>query len=186
MMRELADNLLDIAQNAVAAGASLLELTILVDHSVDRIEFVFTDNGKGMSPEFVKSVTDPFTTTRKTRRVGLGLPLLKQTAAMTGGDMQIRSQIGVGTQVRAWFGLSSIDRPPMGDVAGTLCALVALNPQMDFMIVYQVDGKRFEFDTRQIRQMVSPLGLDQPEIAQWIREYILQEINQLHGGAIFQ
>lgn len=186
MMRELADNVLDISQNAIAAQAKLLELTIDVNHQADEIRFVFKDDGKGMSPEMVEAVADPFTTTRTTRKVGLGLPLLKQTAQMTGGGFEIRSQLGVGTEVTAWFSLSSIDRPPMGDIAGTLFTLVVLNTHMDFLFAYQVDGESFLFDTRQIRPMVEPLTLDEPEIAQWIREYIAQEINKLHGGAIFQ
>ena len=113
MMRELADNILDIAQNSIAAGASLVEIDIVVSHAQDTVSLAFIDNGCGMSEDMVRAVCDPFTTTRKTRKVGLGLPLLKMTAQATGGEMSIASQMGEGTTVRVSFGLSHIDRPPI-------------------------------------------------------------------------
>ena len=109
MMRELADNILDIAQNSIAAGASLVEIDIVVSHTQDTVSLAFIDNGCGMSEDMVRVVCDPFTTTRKTRKVGLGLPLLKMTAQATGGEMSIASKMGEGTTVRVSFGLSHID-----------------------------------------------------------------------------
>ena len=185
MMRELSDNIMDIAQNSIAAGASLTEVEVAVSHEKNLISLRFTDNGCGMSEELVKAVTEPFTTTRKTRKVGLGLPLLQQTAQMTGGDLSIRSQVGVGTEVLATFGLDHIDRPPMGDVAGAWFSLVVMNPDTDFLFTYDYDGKVFTFDTRVIRETVAPLPLNQMEISAWIKDCINQEINGLHGG-LFQ
>ena len=185
MMRELADNIMDIAQNSISAGASLTEVHIRISHADDRITFTFKDNGCGMSEEMVKTVLEPFTTSRKTRKVGLGLPLLKQTAEMTGGEIGITSTVGVGTEVTATFGLGHIDRPPMGDVAGAWFSLVVMNPDTDFLFTYDYDGKDFTFDTRIIRETVAPIPLNQMEIAAWIKECIHTEINELHGG-IFQ
>ena len=182
MMRELADNILDIAQNSISAGASLVEIDITVSHERDIITFVFKDDGCGMSEEMVKTVAEPFTTTRKTRKVGLGLPLLKQTALMTGGSFDIASQIGKGTTVDVSFGLTNIDRPPMGDVAGAFFTLVFMNPQIDFLFVYDYDGKNFTFDTRVIKETVAPIPLDNPEISAWIKDCLYQEITELHGG----
>lgn len=182
MMRELADNIMDIAQNSISAGASLTEVHVTVSHAEDRITFVFRDNGCGMNEEMVKTVLEPFTTSRKTRKVGLGLPLLKQTAEMTGGDVTIRSAVGEGTVVTATFGLSHIDRPPMGDVAGAWFSLVVMNPETDFLFTYDVDGQSFSFDTRVVRETVAPIPLNQTEVADWIRECLRQEINELHGG----
>ena len=122
------------------------------------------------------------TTTRKTRKVGLGLPLLKQTAEMTGGALEIQSTVGVGTTVTATFGLDHIDRPPMGDVAGVWFSLVVMNPDTDFLFTYDYDGKAFTFDTRPVRETVAPLPLNQMEISAWIKECIYQEIKELHGG----
>ena len=182
MMRELADNIMDIAQNSISAGATLTEVHVKVSHADNLITFVFRDDGCGMSEELVKSVIEPFTTTRKTRKVGLGLPLLKQTAEMTGGTMEIQSTVGVGTVVTATFGLDHIDRPPMGDVAGAWFSLVVMNPEKDFLFTYEVDGQSFTFDTRIIRETVAPLPLNQMEISAWIKESICTEINELHGG----
>ena len=182
MMRELADNIMDIAQNSISAGASLTEVHIRVSHEEDRITFVFKDDGCGMSEEMVKTVMEPFTTSRKTRKVGLGLPLLKQTAEMTGGEVAIASTPGVGTEVTASFGLGHIDRPPMGDVAGAWFSLVVMNPDTDFLFTYAVDGKDFTFDTRIIRETVAPIPLNQLEVSAWIKECLTSEINELHGG----
>ena len=182
MMRELADNIMDIAQNSISAGASLTEVHVTVSHQEDRITFVFRDNGCGMSEEMVQTVMEPFTTSRKTRKVGLGLPLLKQTAEMTGGAMDIQSTVGVGTVVTATFGLGHIDRPPMGDVAGAWFSLVVMNPEKDFLFTYDYDGNVFTFDTREVREAVAPIPLNQMEISAWIKDCISTEIKELHGG----
>ena len=185
MMRELSDNIMDIAQNSISAGATLTEVHVKVSHADNMITFVFRDDGCGMSEELVKSVIEPFTTTRKTRKVGLGLPLLKQTAEMTGGALEIQSTVGVGTTVTATFGLDHIDRPPMGDVAGAWFSLVVMNPEKDFLFTYDYDGQVFTFDTREVRAAVDPIPLNQMEISAWIKDCISTEINELHGG-IFQ
>ena len=182
MMRELSDNIMDIAQNSISAGASLTEVHITVSHAEDRITFVFRDNGCGMDADMVRSVLEPFTTSRKTRKVGLGLPLLKQTAEMTGGTMDIQSTVGVGTVVTATFGLGHIDRPPMGDVAGAWFSLVVMNPEKDFLFTYDYDGNVFTFDTREVREAVAPIPLNQMEISAWIKDCISTEIKELHGG----
>lgn len=181
-MRELADNILDIAQNSIAAGAALVEIDITVSHAQDTVSLAFIDDGYGMSEEMVKAVCDPFTTTRKTRKVGLGLPLLKMTAQATGGEMSIASKPGEGTTVRVTFGLSHIDRPPIGDVAGVLYTLVLMNPQTDFRFVLDYDGKIFALDTREVREAVAPIPLDHPEISAWIQDCLKQNIDELHGG----
>ena len=173
MMRELADNILDIAQNSIAAGASLMEIDISVSRAQDTVSLAFIDDGCGMSEDMVRAVCDPFTTTRKTRKVGLGLPLLKMTAQATGGEMSIASKPGEGTTVRVTFGLSHIDRPPMGDVPGVLYTLVLMNPTTDF---------RFALDTREVREAVAPIPLNHPEISAWIRDCLKQNIDELHGG----
>ena len=182
MMRELADNIMDIAQNSISAGAALTEVHVKISHEADLITFTFKDDGCGMSEEMVQAVIEPFTTTRKTRKVGLGLPLLKQTAEMTGGAMDIQSTVGVGTVVTATFGLGHIDRPPMGDLAGAWFSLVVMNPEKDFLFTYDYDGQVFTFDTREVRAAVDPIPLNQMEISAWIKDCISTEINELHGG----
>ena len=173
---------MSIAPPVISAGAALTQVHVKVSHEEDLITITFRDDGCGMDEELVKSVTEPFTTTRKTRKVGLGLPLLKMTAEMTGGRMDIQSTVGVGTVVLATFGLSHIDRPPMGDVAGAWFSLVVMNPDTDFLFTYDYDGQVFTFDTREVREAVAPIPLNQMEISAWIQECLQSEINELHGG----
>jgi hypothetical protein len=182
MMRELSDNIMDIAQNSISAGAALTEVHVKVSHQEDLLTLTFKDDGCGMDADLVKSVIEPFTTTRKTRKVGLGLPLLKMTAEMTGGMMDIQSAAGVGTVVTATFGLGHIDRPPLGDVAGAWFSLVVMNPEKDFLFTYDYDGNVFTFDTREVREAVAPIPLNQIEISAWIKDCISTEIKELHGG----
>lgn len=108
-MKELSLNILDVAKNSVTAGATRIEIT--VDETPQRITIAIRDNGCGMTPEFVSRVTDPFTTTRTTRKVGMGLPLMKMEAQMSGGDLSIESAVGVGTTVTSWFDPQNIDMP---------------------------------------------------------------------------
>ena len=169
----------ELVENAIDAGASSVEVEIADGgQSYMRV----TDDGCGMSEDMVRAVCDPFTTTRKTRKVGVGLPLLKMTAQATGGEMSIASKPGEGTTVRVTFGLSHIDRPPMGDVSGVLYTLVLMNPTTDFRFALDYDGKTFALDTREVREAVAPIPLDQPEISAGSRDCLKQNIDELHGG----
>ena len=108
-MRELSLHILDLAQNSLTANATRLDILIRIDHEKDNLSITLADNGKGMAPDFLKSVTSPFTTTRTTRKVGLGIPMFKANAELTGGSFDIESEVGVGTRMTANFVLSSID-----------------------------------------------------------------------------
>ena len=114
MMPEIAMNILDVAENSVRAGASLIRITVDISRELDRLNIVIEDNGCGMTAEQVAHVTDPFFTTRTTRKVGLGVPFFKMAAESTGGSFSIESVPGQGTVVTAVFGLSHIDRMPLG------------------------------------------------------------------------
>ena len=180
-MKELSLNILDIVQNSITAGAEHIGIALLEDAD-GKLRMTVCDDGCGMSRETLARVTDPFCTSRKTRKVGLGLPLLKMTAQATGGEMSIASKPGEGTTVRVTFGLSHIDRPPMGDVPGVLYTLVLMNPTTDFRFALDYDGKTFVLDTREVREAVAPIPLDHPEISAWIRDCLKQNIDELHGG----
>ena len=123
-MQELSLNVLDIAQNSVRAGARLIEIMVDEQPESDIMTITVADDGCGMTPEQAAHVTDPFFTTRTTRRVGLGVPFLKMAAEMTGGGLTIETAPGRGTTVRAVFGLTHIDRMPLGDIAATICSLI--------------------------------------------------------------
>lgn len=182
-MRELSLHILDLAQNSLTAGASRLDIIVEIDHKKDLVAITLSDDGKGMAPDFLKTVTSPFTTTRTTRKVGLGIPMFKENAELTGGTFSIESTVGVGTKMRAGFVLSSIDRPPLGDLAATMISLVVSNPEFHFHLDYLVGGQSFSFDTEEIRAVLGPVPLDSPEVVSWMKDYLKEGIESLHGGA---
>ena len=124
-----------MAKNSVTAGATRIEIT--VDETPQRITIAIRDNGCGMTPEFVSRVTDPFTTTRTTRKVGMGLPLMKMEAQMSGGDLSIESAVGVGTTVTSWFDPQNIDMPPLGDLVSSIITLIQGSPDIDFVFTHK-------------------------------------------------
>ena len=172
-MREISLHIMDIAQNSVRAQASLIVIRLLADSSRDRLRVEITDNGTGMSEEMVAHVTDPFVTSRTTRRVGLGLSLLQAGAEGTGGTFSVTSELGKGTTVDAQYVMSHLDRPPIGDFAGTAESLMVCNPELDFLIEVKLPDQEepAALDTREIRDLLgADVRLDEPEIASWIRE----------------
>ena len=172
-MQELSMNVLDIAQNSVAAGAPLTRITLEIDHAAGWQTLTVADNGKGMSPELAARVTDPFCTSRKSRKVGLGLPFLKMAAEMTGGEMTLESQEGVGTTVTARFHLGHIDLMPLGDMAATIAGLMQCNPDKDFVYTLRVDGEAFTADSREMKQILGgEVSLAESSVALFIRQFI--------------
>ena len=145
-MRELALNILDIVENSVKANATLIEMDVSAKDNLLTVSV--KDNGKGMSEEFLSKVTDPYTTTRTTRKVGLGLPLLKMEAEMSGGRFSISSKLGVGTVVTTDFQIDHIDRPPLGDLGETMSTLLSGEDSVDYVLTYSVNDVGFTLDTR--------------------------------------
>ncbi len=182
-MRELSLNVLDIAQNSIAAGASLITLTVAESVKTDRLNLSIDDNGCGMTEEQLQQVRDPFFTTRTTRRVGMGIPLFRMAAEMAGGSLIIESQVGKGTSVCASFQLSHIDRPPLGDMIDTVVTLIRLNEQLDFIYRHQTDVGFFEADTRSFRDVLGDVSLNEPDVIEWIKEYLTEHIHTLHSQA---
>ena len=179
-MRELSLNILDIAQNSISAGAPLITIEVSEDTTKHTLLIGVYDNGKGMSEEQVKSVIDPFFTTRTTRKVGMGIPLFKMAAEQTGGSLEIKSQLGVGTEVRATFKTDSVDFTPLGDVASTIQMLITMNTDRDFVYKRTVDGKEFVCDTRELKAILGDVPLDTYEISQWILEFIKENTEVLY------
>lgn len=170
-MKELSLNILDIAENSVKAGATLTQL--LLDETADTLTITIADDGCGMDEETVRRVTDPFYTTRTTRSVGLGLPLLKLEAEMTGGNMTVESRVGNGTTVTAVFHPDHIDCPPLGDVIATVTTLIQGHPDTDFYFRHtRQDLPTVELDTRELRQVLEDVPLDSYEVLQWIEGYL--------------
>ncbi len=168
--------MLDIVQNSVKAQASLIEIGVTECAKSDTLVISITDNGCGMSEETAQRALDPFYTTRTTRKVGLGLPLFKMAAELTGGSVSIRSCPGIGTTVQAVFGLSHIDRMPLGGMCETMTTLISCNTHIDFVYTHtvrdaQLGEDSFVLDTRQFREVLGDVPLNSPEVMVFIREY---------------
>ena len=183
-MTEISLNVLDIANNSIRAEASLIEIIIQVQRDLDILTITIADNGCGMTQEQIMKVEDPFFTTRTTRKVGLGVPFFKMAAESTGGSFRIESTPGVGTKVTAVFGLSHIDRMPLGDMNSTVHTLITLNAQIDFLYRYIFDDKDFTLDTREFREVLADVPLNSPEVSAYIKEYLLDNQNETDGGVL--
>lgn len=178
-MQELSMNVLDIAENSVRAGAALVEISIWQNTAQNLQTLVIKDNGKGMDEAMLQRVTDPFCTTRTTRKVGLGLPFLKMAAEMTGGDLTIQSTPGQGTTVTATFTLGHIDLMPLGDMPATISVLAQCNPHINFVYRFCHDEKTFTFDTREAREILGDVPLSEPAVALFIRDYIKEQMQSI-------
>lgn len=176
-LQELSMNVLDIAENSIRAKAGLVEIVVEQDTAANRETLVIRDDGKGMDAEMVARVTDPFCTTRTTRKVGLGLPFLKMAAEMAGGGLLIDSVPGKGTTVQATFQLDSIDLMPLGDMGSTIAALVQTNPDTEFAYTFRKDGKEFVFTTQEVRAILGDVPLSEPAVALFIRDYITEHMD---------
>lgn len=176
-MKELSLNILDIAMNSVKAEAKNINIQLLEQGDIRT--FTIDDDGCGMDPEFLKNVTDPFTTTRTTRAVGLGIPLLKLAAEQANGEFSIDSKQGEnhGTSVRATFQISHLDCVPLGDIAGTMVTLIQGSPDIDFTLDYITDEGEKHLSTAEIREMLEGVPLDTPEVLQWISEMLSEPFN---------
>lgn len=171
---------MDVAQNSITAGATLIEIRVEEDLQKGEMVISITDNGKGMSEEQVRRVVDPFYTTRTTRKVGLGVPLFKMEAEMTGGDFSIQSQLGEGTQVRARFITSHVDMIPLGNIDDTMVLLISCNPDRDFLFIHRINDRTLELDTRQLREILGEdVPLNSPDVVQWIRGYLQEQSDLL-------
>ena len=183
-MKELSLNVLDIVENSTKAGASLVEITLSEDTVAQTLIIEIKDNGHGMSPELLACVTDPFTTTRTTRKVGLGLPLFKMAAEQTGGRLVIESTVGVGTTVCAVFHTDHLDFTPVGDMGETFSVLLLGHLETDFVYMRSSDEQSFTLSTMEMREMLGDVSLASPEVLQWTVQYINEQTEALRiGGA---
>lgn len=179
-MKELSLNLLDIAENSVKAGATLTEL--LLEQTGHVLTFTVRDDGCGMDEDTVRRVTDPFYTTRTTRPVGLGLPLLKLEAEQTGGHLTVHSDTSPdahGTTVTAVFHTDHIDCTPLGDITASLVTLIQGHPDADFLFSHRKDGQEVQLDTRALREVLEGVPLNSFEVLQWIEGYLREQYQSI-------
>lgn len=175
-MLELAAHILDIAENSVRAGAGLIQITIDENTETDSLCIEIIDDGQGMNREEIQKALDPFYTTKTVRRIGLGLPLLSAAAQRTGGNFHLESQEGRGTTVKATFGLSHVDRQPIGDMTNTMVILIAGNAHVDFLYKHRRNNHEFSLDTRDIRKEIDNIPINHPEILKYIREVLEDDL----------
>lgn len=165
-------HILDLLQNSIRAEARQIQLNVTADAVSDTLTLEFIDNGCGMNAEMLSKVSDPFFTTRATRKVGLGLPLLKQHAEQTGGSLTMQSVCGEGTIVKAVFGLSHWDRQPMGDLPGTVILTVSAHPEIRFIFRYQSETIDFVFDTEEVNEVLDGASLQDPSVVRDLKELV--------------
>ena len=178
-MRELSLHVLDIAENGITAGADCIQILVDEARVDDRLKIVIRDNGNGLPPEKYEKLTDPFVTTRTTRRVGLGLSLLAAAAQRCDGDLSVSSEPLEGTEVTATFRFNHIDRTPIGDIASTITILIMGNPDIDFVYTHIIDGKDFSLDTREIKNEMEDLSLTDPIVIHHLTDTIRSSLHQL-------
>ena len=171
-MRELSLHLLDIAENSIAAGAKNITINIEENSNTDLLKIIVVDDGRGMSQETLKKVIDPFVTSRTTRKVGLGIPLLKEAAEACNGSFEMTSELGKGTTLSVSFQNSHIDRMPLGDVPTTFLNLLVSNPSIHWVFTYLTNHKEFFFDDAEIKTALGDMPLTEPEVLKIIREMI--------------
>lgn len=178
-MKELSLNILDIAENSIAANATLVEIKVSESISENLLTITIADDGKGMSEDFLKTVTDPFATTRLTRKVGMGISLLKLIAEQSGGAFEIFSKVGEGTTVKASFQHNHIDRPPLGNIEQTISTLVSCNLNVNFIYEHTFDDGKFTFSTKEVADILKGVPLNNPDVILWMQDYIKEGIAEI-------
>ncbi|MDO8941665.1 MAG: ATP-binding protein, partial [Desulfobacterales bacterium] len=178
-MRELSLHILDVVENGITAGAHCLSIRVEESAARDRLEITIRDDGRGMPAEKIRNLSDPFVTTRTTRRVGLGLSLLAAAARRCEGDIRVNAEPGRGTEVTAVFRRSHIDRAPLGDMAATMGMLIIGNPHLDFVYIHRVDEGEFVLDTRELKAELEGLSLSDPVVVQHLTQSMRRALNEL-------
>lgn len=180
-MRELSLHILDLAQNSIEAGARNLQIVIDEDEG-GYFVFRITDDGRGMSRELLEQVRDPFTTTRLSRKVGMGIPFIDMVTQQCDGHLEIKSAKGSGTEIAAYFVKGHIDMPPLGDIAASIRVLLAGAPWIDLLFIYRGAGGCLEFSTLAMREILGDTAdFANPEVSVWLEEYLHQEIAKVRG-----
>ena len=178
VMDELALNILDIAYNSIRAQASQIDIKIIDSIQKNIVDIEITDNGQGMTKEEVDKVIDPFFTTRTTRKVGLGIPLFKQSAELTGGYLSIHSQKNQGTKVKTRFIKNHIDTPIMGNIIETIMTLIQADENIDYVFEYETDNIHFIMNTQDIKSILEEVKITEPEVIVWLKDYMKEGLSQ--------
>lgn len=179
-MKELSLHIMDIIQNSIVAEASCIEIELIENIAENIYSICIRDDGKGMTAEMLANVTDPYCTSRTTRKVGLGIPLFKQNAEQTGGNLTITSELGKGTELTAIFKHNNIDRPMMGDIAGVIVLTAAANENIRFVYSHKTESGEYVFDTEEIKEALDGMRMNQPEVIRYLKEMIKENLTEIH------
>jgi len=178
-MKDLALHILDIVQNSISAAADMIEIRAEESFADDLVSITIKDNGHGMEQALVEKITDPYTTSRTTRKVGLGLPLLKQNAEQAGGGISISSTPGTGTTVNATFRAGHPDTPPWGDLAGVIILLVSANPSIDFLYFHRSKSGEYIFDTREVKSVLDGVPVNDNDVRRFLKDMIIENLMEI-------
>jgi len=181
-MKTIADHISDILENSVQAEASLIEVIIIENKIDDLYTLEIRDNGKGMDKETARKATEPFFTSRKTRKVGLGLPLLKQNAEQTGGKFRLKSEKGCGTTVCAEFILGNIDRPALGDMAGSFLLAAGGHENIAIHYTHSTNEGTFSLHSEELKELLGEVPITASAIRQAIRELINNNLERIKAS----
>lgn len=182
-MRELALHVLDLVQNSIEANADMVKINIEEDNLLDVFRISIIDNGCGIDEKYINNVKNPFHTSRKTRRVGLGLALIDMSTKQCDGYLKIHSQINKGTCVEAVYKHSHIDRPPLGNIIDTVKVLIVGNPKVNIVYAHKVNNKYFSLSSREITELLGDIPLGSPEVILWLTNYLQDNENMLYYPA---
>jgi anti-sigma regulatory factor (Ser/Thr protein kinase) len=182
-MKEIALHIMDIVQNSIRAVAREISVTVEEVPSADILTLTIADNGSGMDEETCRWAADPWFTSRTTRRVGMGLPLLQMNATLAGGTMKITSAPGKGTTVTATFGYNHYDRPPLGDVSGTIALLIFANPAINIIYSHSFEGTEWSISSREIKEELGEEAVTDLAIVRSLKEIISENVREI---AIFK
>ncbi len=181
-MRELSLNILDITENSVSAGASLIKIDVLENTEEKTLSVIIRDNGRGMDEETLRNVRDPFYTTRTTRKVGMGIPLFKMAAEMTGGSLTLTSEVGKGTEIGGHFKTDSIDFTPLGDIDETILTLITMHEDIDFIYRFRIDENEFVLKTSELKAILGEVSFNDIDVRMWLKGYISEQTQNIRGG----
>ncbi len=179
MMKELSMHIIDIVQNSIRANAKNILVYVEEDNIKNKFIIRVDDDGEGMDEDFLKYIKDPFKTTRTTRKVGLGIPMLAQTCEFCGGALTIESEKKIGTRITAEMDENNIDRPPLGDIINSMHQLIIMNEEIDFVYKHIKNGNIYEFDTKEIKEVLDGVPFKELEVSSWIKANISEGLEEI-------
>ncbi len=181
-MKDISLHILDIVQNSTRAKATEIEVQLEEKPAEDQLILTIKDNGSGIAPEMLKTITDPYTTSRTSRKVGMGLSLLRQNTELSEGHFSIGSELGKGTELSAAFGLSHIDRPPLGDIEGTMALIISSHPEINIIYKHICPGGEVALSTAELKEQLEGVPLSHPEVIRFIKEFLKENLQEIKAA----